>query len=187
MRILAGSLKGKWLYGSNNFELRPTTARVKESIFYILRDLIQESEVVDLFCGSGNLGLEALSQGAFSVTFVEKSLASIALLTKNLDHLAITRSRYSIVQQDVFAYCNKTNDSFDLILADPPFKYEPLPQLVHTIATRNVLRNRGILVIEHEITNPLEFKSPDYVIIQQKKFGRSLVSYIMRTKNGHKN
>ena len=187
MRIISGSLKGKRLYGSNNLKLRPTTARVKESIFYILRDFITEKTVADLFCGSGNLGLEALSRSAAAVTFVEKYNASITLLAKNLAHLNLSPSRYSIVQQDVLAYCEKTDDKFDLILADPPFKYTPLPQLVQTIVSRNVLKHNGILVVEHEITNPLDSDSFYYNIIQQKKFGRSLVSYIMRNNNESKN
>jgi 16S rRNA (guanine966-N2)-methyltransferase len=187
MRIISGYLKGKRLYGSNNLKLRPTTARVKESIFYILRDFIIEKAVVDLFCGSGNLGIEALSQGAAAVTFVEKYDTSIALLSKNLEHLNLSPSRYSIVQKDVLTYCENTNNAFDLILVDPPFKYAPLPQLVQTITSRKVLSYDGIMVVEHEITNPLERDSPHYTIMKQKKFGRSLVSYIMRNRNESKN
>ena len=71
-------------------------------------------------------------------------------------------------------------DYYDLILADPPFKYPPLPQLVTIITAQGILDEEGLLVIEHELTNPLEKSSLDYTIIKQKKYGRSLISFIMR-------
>jgi 16S rRNA G966 N2-methylase RsmD len=80
----------------------------------------------------------------------------------------------------VMQYCNNTANSYDLILADPPFIYPPLPQLVTTITSQGILQENGIFVIEHELTNPIDKTSPNYNIIQQKKYGRSLVSFLVR-------
>jgi 16S rRNA (guanine(966)-N(2))-methyltransferase RsmD len=184
MRVISGSFKGKRLYGSNDYKIRPTTDKVKESIFNIVREFISEREVMDLFCGSGSLGIEALSRGAKKVTFVEKSSSSIALLKKNIYHLQLVTSAYQIIQRDVLHYCADTHNSYDVILADPPFEYPPLPELVRMIITRSVLRENGVLIIEHETTNPIESSTSCYNVIQQKKFGRSLISFIVRNDHG---
>jgi 16S rRNA (guanine966-N2)-methyltransferase len=183
MRVISGSFKGKRLYGSNDYKIRPTTDSVKESIFNIVRDYISEQEVMDLFCGSGSLGIEALSRGAKKVMFVEKSSSSIALLNKNIQHLKLATSNYQIIQRDVLQYCTDTQNTYDLIFADPPFKYPPLQALVKIITTQGVLREKGILIIEHETTNPIESNAFNHTIIQQKKYGRSLVSFIMRSNH----
>jgi 16S rRNA (guanine966-N2)-methyltransferase len=186
MRVISGSFKGKRLFGSDDYKIRPTTDRIKESIFTIVRDFICEQEVMDLFCGSGSLGIEALSRGARKVTFVEKSSSSIALLNKNINHLKLSTSFYRIIQRDVLQYCSDTQHTYDIILADPPFDYPSLQELVTIITTRGVLREKGILVIEHEIKNPIEERAARYTIVQQKKHGRSLVSFIVRDDHEQK-
>ena len=82
MRVISGSFKGKRLFGSDDYRIRPTTDRVKENIFNILQNFILNLEALDLFCGSGNLGIEALSRGAKQLTFVDDTFNSIMLLRK---------------------------------------------------------------------------------------------------------
>ena len=84
-----------------------------------------------------------------------------------------------IIKNDAFIFCTKTNMKFDLILIDPPFDYPPLQKLLDIIIKRNILKKDGVLVVEHEITNPINRSTLDYSIIKQKKFDRSIISFII--------
>ena len=98
MRIIAGIYKGRKLKGSSDLSIRPTTGRVKELIFNVLQDIPRDSKVVDLFSGSGNLGIESLSRGSKSVTFVDASERSLAVLKENLQKIGVPAQKYNIVK-----------------------------------------------------------------------------------------
>ena len=181
MRVISGLFKGRRINGGKNFSIRPTTDRIKESIFTILGDYVSGSQVLDLFGGSGSLGIEALSRGAEKVTFIEQQASSIAIMKKNIHQVGIIPGKFEIIQSEVLHFCSHTPATYDIILADPPFHYPPLQKLIATITSRSVLNERGVLIIEHEISNPLEENTATYSIIKQKKYGRSLVSFIMRS------
>ena len=119
IKILAGKYKNKKLKHFNFTNVRPTQARVKKSMFDSLTN-IKNKRVLDLFCGVGTLGIEALSRGATSVTFVDNNHKSINLLKENLSLLSIT-NKGSIIYCDVFKFLNKRTDIFDVIIADPPY------------------------------------------------------------------
>lgn len=122
MRIIAGKYKGRVLTSFQADHIRPTTDRVKESLFNKWMSITDEATVLDLFSGTGNLGLEALSRGAIHVHFVELNTKSIQILKKNIELLKIDSSEYSISKQNVLEYLKKYNGpAFKLILADPPF------------------------------------------------------------------
>ena len=122
MRIIAGKLRGRKLIAPPGRKVRPTGDRMKESIFSALGEACKGARVLDLFAGSGALGLEALSRGAASVTFVEKNRAVIASLEENVRLLGV-EADCEIICADVFPFLEKLNkgDDFDLVLADPPF------------------------------------------------------------------
>jgi 16S rRNA (guanine966-N2)-methyltransferase len=185
MRILTGKFKGRNLTGSKDQSIRPTTNRVKESIFNTLQDFCLDADVADFFSGSGGLGLEALSRDARHVSFIEQASSSVKVLTKNLTTVSVPPADYRIIQEDAIRYAETTKDNFDLIFMDPPFVYPPLQQLVDHVCARGLLRIKGILVIEHEITNPLADRTDAYHIVKQKKIGRSLISYIYRNEDGN--
>jgi len=179
MRVLSGKYKGKRLYSSKDLSIRPITNRIKETIFNILYDFCSEKRIIDLFSGTGSLGIEALSRGASSVTFLEHSESSLKVLNQNLKSVGVNLSQIKIVKSDVFDYCTKTSCSFDLILIDPPFNFSKLQELIDIIINREILEKDGILVIQHEISNPLNEENQKYKIIKQKKIGRSVVSFIV--------
>ena len=180
MRILGGHFKGKKLLAGKNHSIRPTTNRIKDIIFSILGDACQDSNVLDLFCGSGSLGLEALSRGAKKVTFIDKFESSVRILRNNIALFNIDPKQINILIEDAFDFCRRINYSYNLMLADPPFKYAELQDLVNTIFKRSLLLPDGILLIHHEISNPLQQNNQIYNVIKQKKIGRSLITFIIK-------
>jgi len=182
MRVISGIYKGRRLKSSRDLSIRPTTDRVKEYIFNILLDFPVDKEVIDFFAGSGSLGIEALSRGARKVTFVEKSYRSIQILKENLTHLKIPAEKYQILKQDAFYAVRHVEQSYQLCLMDPPFKYPELQDLLNQLFDSPLLTPDGLLVVEHEVSNPVALESQNYSILSQKKFGRSLIT-IMEHKH----
>ena len=178
MRVVAGFYKGRKLKSSDDLSIRPATDRVKEYIFNILRDFPKDQSAMDIFAGSGGLGIEALSRGASHIFFVEKAKSSILILKKNLEHIGVPSDSYRILQQDALDFVKRTKIKADLCFMDPPYNYPPLQELVDTFFKNDLLNPDGILVLEHEISNPLAEQSEVYNIFSQKKISRSLISFI---------
>ncbi len=179
MRIIAGKYRGQQIYSSKNNSIRPTTNRVKEYIFEILRDFIEDARVLDLFSGSGSLGIEALSRGARSVTFVDISQGSIAVLKKNLVRLHLLDSG-EFTKKDVLGFLRKNKEPYDLIFADPPYKWDRFIELLPLAFLPENIRDYGILVLESERTHAIEWETNVYEVIRQKVFDRSIISFFGR-------
>lgn len=178
MRIISGIYKGRRLKSSSDLSIRPTTDRVKEYIFNILQDFPQDKNVVDMFSGSGSLGLEALSRGAKFVRFIEKAASSIDILKENLNHVHIPQDHYTIIQKDAIEYTEEESINADLCFMDPPFVYPPIQDLVDRVFMHNFLHKEGLLVLEHEVINPIKQESGLYYIFKQKKISRSIISFM---------
>jgi len=178
MRILGGRYKGKKLDAGNDRTIRPVTNKIKESIFTILGDFFNQHDILDLFAGSGSFGLEALSRGANSVIFVESDARVLTILKSNIARLNVNKSDFQIIHSDALRYCRETTKNFELILSDPPFKFQQLQELVEDIFHHKLLARNGILVLHHEISNPVRVENAPYVIFKQKKYGRNLVSFL---------
>jgi 16S rRNA (guanine(966)-N(2))-methyltransferase RsmD len=178
MRIISGIYKGRRLTSSKDLSIRPTTDRVKEYIFNILQDFPLDKTVLDIFSGSGGLGLEALSRGARHVTFVEKAYSSISVLKQNLNHVRVPQTDYAIIQKDALSFARNIQTGVDLCLMDPPYKYPPLQELIETFMRNKGLNPNGVLVVEHEVINPVQKDNPDYQIFLQKKISRSHISFL---------
>jgi 16S rRNA (guanine966-N2)-methyltransferase len=178
MRILAGRYRGKQLSAGSDLTIRPMTNRSKEIIFASIDDFFSNRKVLDLFCGSGNLGLEALSRGATQITFVEREKSSLSILKKNIYTLKIDFRQVRIEACDVLAFLKIEKTSYRLIFADPPFKYDSIQRLVDMVFIHDILEKDGILVLHHEKTNPFKETSSLYKIVKQKKTGRSLITFL---------
>ena len=179
MRILAGKYKGKKLVGSTDNSIRPTTNKIKEYIFNILQNFCEDKTVADIFSGSGSLGIESLSRGSSHVTFVDESSNSIKVLKNNLNQINLNSNQFRIVYCDAIKFSKEQKNKFELILMDPPFHYPPLNELLESLFKNNILSKNGILVVEHEISNPVNSDSNLFEIIKQKKIGRSIISFIV--------
>ena len=156
--------------------IRPTTDRIKEHIFAILDPYLNGKEVCDLFAGSGSLGLESLSRGAENVVFVEKSFQSIQVLRKNIQRFEI-EGDYEIVQSNVLAFLGQNTRPFEFILADPPFKWKSLNELIDSVFSESNLTRDGIFVLESEKSHHIQWESEKFEIVQQKTYDRSIITF----------
>ena len=120
MRVIAGSAKGRTLDAPRNGTTRPATDRIRESLFAILEPILDDARVLDLFAGAGTLGIEALSRGAASAVFVERSAEALKALRKNLAATGFT-DRTQVSAADVLAFLDAVAGPFDLVFCDPPF------------------------------------------------------------------
>lgn len=179
MRVIAGKYKGRHLYSANNQSIRPTTDRVKEYIFNILKDFVKDVSVLDLFAGSGSLGIEAISRGASSVTFVESSYNSIKVLRKNIARLRFLEE-YRIVKKNVLTFLRQNKEPYDLIFADPPYRWNHYYELLPLVFLPENLSNYGIFVLESERTHEIEWETNMYEVLRQKKYDRSLITFFGR-------
>ena len=147
MRIIAGRLKGTRLFAPKNDRIRPTSDRVREFIFSYLGNYVDAAQVLDLFCGTGAMGLEAWSRGAREVTFVDQSQQAIEILYKNLHKVGL---EIKPVKRNVESYLKQIPDDavFDLILCDPPYAFQYFEQILQLVLDRDVLAPEGRIIYE---------------------------------------
>jgi 16S rRNA (guanine966-N2)-methyltransferase len=184
MRIIAGMLKGR-RFESPRKGVRPTRDRVRESIFAILGELLVEAEVLDLYAGSGGLGLEALSRGARAVCWVEQDRATAVILRRNVAALAaaIPGARTRIVCGDARRFLARgASGSFGLVFADPPYEKSAAGEFGHlltALAVSGVLVPGGVLVYEMSSGGSLELPS-DWELLRDKSWGETRALFLRR-------
>jgi 16S rRNA (guanine966-N2)-methyltransferase len=173
MRIISGRFRGRRLEAPAGDLCRPTSDRVREALFSILssRAPLIDASVLDLFAGSGALGLEALSRGARSATFVETAPKVVHVLRQNVAHLGV-ESDATILKTDVHAYLGGSAQVFDLIFVDPPYAYPLLEQVV--ARARERLDPDGWMIVEHERGRPW---TEPHVPLEQRTYGRTTLSF----------
>ena len=170
MRIISGKYKGKNILGYDIDGTRPTQDRVKESLFGIIQDYLQDSVCLDLFAGSGSLGIEALSNGAFKVYFVDNNKKCIDILRKNLTNI---KEENVIVNNDYLLALDSFINAkvkFDIIFLDPPYNLNCIADILNIIDKNELLNEGGIVVCEYEYDN----FSSNYLnleIIKERKYG----------------
>ncbi len=179
MRIISGKYKGRQLVSTKDQSVRPTTDKIKEYIFQLLNDFVLNANVLDLFAGSGSLGLEALSRGAEHVTFVDNSQASLRVLRRNIGRIKVEEP-FSVIKKDVLKFLQKNKQPFDLIFADPPFKWDEFDKLLPLIFKPENLTEYGLLVLESEKNHEIQWEGELYEKLRQKKFDRSIITFFSR-------
>jgi 16S rRNA (guanine(966)-N(2))-methyltransferase RsmD len=180
MRIITGRSKGRRLVRPKGQGIRPTSDRVKGSIFNILREEIEEKRVLDLFAGTGNLGIEALSRGAQITIFVEKGRQAIRLIQKNLAQLGL-EERSEIIPRDThraIGILKQRGESFDVIFMDPPYEKGLIQKTLMRLNSHPIYGKDTILVIEHHRLEPLPHPVEGWHLIRQKRFGDTLISFL---------
>ena len=169
MRVISGKYKGKKIAGYDIDGTRPTQDRVKESLFGIIQNDLRDTTVLDLFAGSGNLGIEALSNGALDAYFVDNNSKCIDALKKNLIGIENTK----VLMMDFSEALNhfyKNNITFDIIFLDPPYNLECLDNILDKIVEYKLLNENGIVVCEYEFDNFKE-KYPNLELEKERKYG----------------
>ena len=145
MRIIAGKHRGRVLKEFKGRQIRPTADRAKEAIFNILQTDIYGADFLDLYSGTGNMGVEALSRGANSAVLVDSSKESVEIIKFNADMI---KENSEVVQSDALTYVLSTRKKFDIIFLDPPYDIDATPVL-KAIAENNLLNDGGIVIYEH--------------------------------------
>ena len=180
MRVVAGSAGGIPLRAPSS-DVRPTMDRVKGAIFSSLADLIVGARVLDLFAGSGALGIEALSRGAAVVDFVEKDRRAIASIESNLRETHLTGRIHAV---DVFSYLDRLAPpgAYDLIFADPPYAKQPgerdfAPELLASAALHAALAPNGVFVLEHLPGAKLPL-GKTWHCFREKRYGATAVAFL---------
>lgn len=144
MRVISGTIRGKRLKEPSDYSIRPTTDKVKESIFNIIQFDIEGRNVLDLFAGTGQLGIECLSRGAASVTFVDQSKEAISIVKQNLKTCGLEAR---VVQDDSIAFLSR-GAKYDIIILDPPYATNLLDKALEIINSVDILSEGGIIMCE---------------------------------------
>ena len=172
MRILAGKYKSKKIQTINNSNTRPMMSKVREAIFNSLQFLIEDKVVLDLYAGSGSLGIEAISRGAKFVTFVEKSKECIDVLNKNLKELEIN---FIITNTAVETFIKSSINTYDIVFYDPPFEMgsDKVENEINNLV--EIIRVGSFVVVHrHKASSEIEF-SKNYEIHREKNYGQSKI------------
>ena len=173
MRIISGIKRGYKLIEFSGQDIRPTTDRVKESMFNLIQEFVPEAQVLDLFGGSGALTFEAISRGAKSGTIVDIDKNSISVINKNLDALGF--SNVKVLNCDAVNFIKTTKDKFSIIFLDPPYNRGFITPIIESIVENNLLTDDGIIVLESDFSDEhSEFSGLS--ILKQRKYGRSFVT-----------
>ena len=178
MRVITGKYKGRKLNTPANYDIRPTTDKAKEALFSILTNEIYDSRVLDLFAGTGGLGIEALSRGASYCQFVDSSRDSIRLIKENLDHckveedVRVTPGDY----RKVLANLGDRGDVFDIILLDPPYQKGLLDEAFRLIAEHGLLAEDGVIVAEHRKEETVPEECHGFELEKQRRYGIAMLS-----------
>jgi len=180
LRIISGQLRGRKLQTFKGTDVRPTADRVREALFNILGSKPVNVCVLDLFSGTGALGIEALSRGANMAVFVDSSAHALTVLRKNLDHCGLLH-RTQAIQWDILKnldclklYPNK----FDLVLMDPPYNHGMVPLAVMHLMQSQCLAPGALLVAEHEARTPPTIDSSKFTCIDSRCYGRTGLSFL---------
>jgi 16S rRNA (guanine966-N2)-methyltransferase len=176
MRIVGGNAKGRRLKVSKK-GTRPTKGIVREAIFNIVHPFVHNSRVLDIFAGSGALGIEALSRGAQYCVFIEKKAKA---LTDNIAKLSMDKNTCVIRADFRSGLSNLKGQQFDLIFCDPPYRKNYVEKVITIVAKQQLLRKNGVIIAEHA---PEEsFTIPrDYSIYKQKRYGDTCVTFLIHT------
>ena len=176
MQIIAGSAKGRILKSLPGLATRPILARIKKSLFDIIKLQIAESRFLDLYAGTGAVGIEALSRGAGSAVFIEKEAAVVKIIRENL-RLTRMESKGQVIQGNVFNFLGVLGQKYDIIFVGPPYKLGVTMDTIKAVDERQLLDGNGILIAQHHFKEPVEIKVGGLEMYRQEKYGDSRLSF----------
>ena len=175
MRVIAGTSRGVQLKTPDGLQTRPTIDRVKEALFSIIHFDLPGAKVLDLFGGTGQLGIEALSRGAVSATFVDQADAACKLIKENLRRTKL-ESKASVVRGDYMEYLSRCREQYDIIFLDPPYAEVFLENALKRITEIDILRSGGIIIAERPLGKELPWAFPGFTRSKDYKYGQVLLT-----------
>ena len=174
MRVITGSARGARLETLDGTETRPTADRVKEAVFSSLQFELEGRRVLDLFAGSGQLGIEALSRGASLAVFIDQSAEAVRVVRANLAHTRLAE-RARVLENEAAAYLSHCRDTYDIIFLDPPYGKGLIEALLPHAA--RCLTPNGVVVAEAARIDPMPQEADSLVLAQRKIYGKTAVGY----------
>lgn len=181
MRVITGKARGRKLAAPEGLEVRPTTEIAKEGIFSAIQFEIEQASVLDLFSGSGQMGIEALSRGAKSCVFVDKSRDSQKIIRQNLEHTGLLPDS-KLVQMDAVSFLNVATERFDIVFMDPPYQMG-FPEKILPLVERR-MGESGIIVCETGCREELPKTVGEFSLHRQYRYGQSKAT-IYRKENSY--
>lgn len=179
MRVISGKARGLKLNAPKNDDVRPTTDRVKESLFNMINSYMMESEILDLFAGTGSLGIECLSRGADRCVFVDSSKESIGIIKANIKKARVEAE--STVLNSDFKSAIKSlslkNQSFDVIFMDPPYYKNMFSEALSGVDQYNLLKEEGIIIVEHDTKDEFPDSIGRLYKSKDKKYGNTTITF----------
>ena len=175
MRVITGKARGIQLKTPEGMQTRPTADRVKEALFSIINFDIPGAKVLDLFGGTGQLGIEALSRGAASAVFVDAREESCRLIRENLKRTKLEQDA-KVVRSDYLDYLNRCREQYNIILLDPPYAEVFLENAIKRITEIDILQSDGIIVAERPLGKELPWEFEGYTRSKDYKYGKVLLT-----------
>ncbi len=185
MRIISGICRGRKLTPLKGLDIRPTSDRIRETLFNILGPQIRHAQVLDLFAGTGALGLEALSRGAMHAVFADRSDTACHMIRQNI-HRCGFQEQTTVIRQDLFSSwidAGIAGRRFDLIFIDPPYDKRYVSKILDRKNFSALLSENGIIVAEHAATETLPSSLIGLDIFRQKKYSRTTISFLTQTQD----
>ena len=175
MRVITGKARGVALKTPEGMTTRPTSDRVKEALFSIINFDIPDAEVLDLFGGTGQLGIEALSRGAKRAVFVDAGDAACKLIKENLRRTKL-EGQGSVVRSDYLQYLHRCREKFSIVFLDPPYAEEFLENSLKKLSEIDILKSNGIIVCERPLGKELTWDLPGFTRSKDYKYGNTLLT-----------
>ena len=175
MRVISGTARGTVLKTPEGMLTRPTTDRVKEALFSIIQFDLPGAKVLDLFGGTGQLGIEALSRGAAFATFVDNRQAACDLIKENLRRTKLD-TQASVIRSDYLAYLEKCRNPFDIVILDPPYAEVFLENALNKLFEIDILQSGGIIIAERPLEKALPPAPEGYTRSRDYKYGKILLT-----------
>ena len=177
MKIISGTHKGQSIFTINDSKTRPMMGVAREGIFSSLQFQIPESIILDLYAGSGSMGIEAMSRGAKYVTFVESSDKCVKIIEKNLKNF---ENNYMIQNMSVDKYISNAFEQFNIIFYDPPFSFDDSKITAELNSLENILQENGIIVCHRHTKSTTTISSKKIELYKEKLYGQSRISLIKK-------
>ncbi len=180
LRIIGGDLKRKKLYSVRGTMIRPSADRLRESLFNILSFRVQGSVVLDLFAGTGALGIEALSRGAKFAVFVDKHQSAFSAIYRNIQSCSLL-NKTKIIKWDIIKNLNcikAIKPAFNLVLMDPPYNRNIINPALFNLHRSCSLKKGACIVVEHTVLEPIPKDRLEFTIADQRRYGKTLVTFL---------
>ena len=175
MRVITGSARGVRLKTPDGMKTRPTSDRVKEAVFSIVQFEVQGSRFLDLFAGTGQMGIEALSRGAASAVFVDEWKDACSLVRENL-HLTRLSEHARVIQTNYLSFLERCREQFDIVFLDPPYAEFFLENALNKISEIDILSDRGIIICERPAEKQLDLDIPGLQRCKDYRYGKTWVT-----------